>query len=129
MLSSYVVMKKLLLLGAILVVSSTTLMAKNVSEPRLEQKYHNVLVTEQKTVKSFKLQKKKLEEELSNLEEIMANKSKMMAKLEKDSEIRWHRDKYKVLLKEYKHYYTKLEEKIKITKEHISELSELIKAM
>lgn len=128
-LGGYVIMKRILLGMIILMASSSMVMAENINESRLEQNFQKVLITEKKTREEFRFQKKKLEEELSDLERIMANKSKMMKKLEKDSEIRWHRDKYKILLKEYKHYYVVLENKIKETKEQINELSKLIKAM
>lgn len=120
---------KRILLGIILMFSSSILMAENINKIKLEQDFQKILITEEKIRQNFEFQKKKLEEELFNLEKIMDNKPKMMEKLKKDSNLRWYRDKYKVLLKEYKHYYTVLENKIKETKAQIYELSKWIEIM
>lgn len=109
--------------------SSSILMAENINKIKLEQDFQKILITEEKIRQNFEFQKKKLEEELFNLEKIMDNKPKMMEKLKKDSNLRWYRDKYKVLLKEYKHYYMVLENKIKETKAQIYELSKWIEIM
>lgn len=121
-------MKKILF-GVALIISSTILMAENINESTVDQEFQSILMEEKKTLKEFKLEKKILEKDLVDLEKIMSNKSKMVENLKRDAEIRWHRDKYKILLKEYEHYYIKIEEEIKVTKERISELSAFIKAI
>lgn len=124
-------MKKILFFLSVMLMFNLTATAKdNVqTEKRIEAGYEKLLVAQKNTVRDFKIRKKTLESELIAMKETLNNKNKMMAKLEKDSEIRWHRDKYKKLLKEYKHYYMVLENKIKETKEQINELSKLIKVM
>ncbi len=95
----------------------------------IEAEYQQLLIKEAEKIEEFKAEKNQLEEELNVLRERAANKELKLAKLEKDSQIRWHRDKYKKLLKNYETYYTKLENKIADTEQKIAELTSLLAVM
>ncbi len=95
----------------------------------IEAEYQQLLIKEAEKVEEFTLEKAQLEEELVVLKQKAENKEKKFEKLERDSQIRWHRDKYKKLLKNYEIYYAKLEKKILVTEEKIAELTRLLEFM
>ena len=77
----------------------------------------------------FMVEKSELEKEVATLKEKQIGKEELYAKLKKDSEIRWHRDQYKKLLKKYDVYYDKLEKTILEKEQKISELTGLLEAL
>lgn len=95
----------------------------------INTEYQELMMKEAEKVQEFTLEKAALEKELVVLKEKLANKDKILAKLDKDAQIRWHRDKYKKLLKDYKKYYKKLDERIKTTEQKIVELTKLLNVM
>ena len=71
----------------------------------------------------------KLNEEVANLTKILDRKDEGLEKLRKDSEVRWYRNEYKKILKEYEGYYEGLE-KTKEEKEHkIQEINQILDIM
>ena len=75
------------------------------------------------------LLQKEAEKKQEFMVEKQIGKEELYAKLKKDSEIRWHRDQYKKLLKKYDVYYDKLEKTILEKEQKISELTGLLEAL
>ena len=93
---------------------------------RIDAEYQELLQKEAEKVEEFRVEKAKLEEELVALKERQIGKEEVFEKLKRDSEIRWHRDEYKKLLKKYEEYYVKLEKAIQDKETQISELERLL---
>lgn len=93
---------------------------------KVDAEYQELLQKENEKIEEFKAEKTKLENELSSLKERQIGKENVFEKLRKDSEIRWHRDEYKALLKKYETYYQKLEKAISEKEQKISELENLL---
>ena len=69
------------------------------------------------------------EKEVKELKEKKLGREELYAKLKEDSKIRWHRDKYKKLLKRFNEYYNKLEQKIADKEQQIVELTKLLEVL
>ena len=95
----------------------------------IESEYQELLQKEAEKVAELKAEKTDLENEIKMLKEKDANKEEILAKLEMDSQIRWHRAEYKKLLKDYKEYYKKLDNKINEDEEKLIELTKLINVL
>ena len=61
----------------------------------IDIEYQELLAKEEEKKVEFTNEKAKLEEELVKLKEKQQGKEKVFEKLQKDAEIRWHRDEYK----------------------------------
>ena len=73
--------------------------------------------------------KAKLEKELADLYKNYNSRTEMTEKLRMDSEVRWYRDEYKKILKEYEGYYKGLE-KTKAEKEQkVQEINQILDIM
>ncbi|MBQ3437697.1 MAG: adhesion protein FadA [Fusobacterium sp.] len=92
----------------------------------IEIEYQELQQKEMEKIVEFKAEKAKLEEELEALKEKQIGKDKNYEKLKRDSEIRWHRDEYKKLLKKYDEYQRKLEAAIEEREMKIVELEKLL---
>lgn len=95
----------------------------------IEQEYQELLQKEAEKKVEFQQEKAQLEEELAILKSQGENKEKMMAKLQEDSEIRWHRKEYKKLTKDYEKFYHKLEGRIQDKEQQIHELNTILQIM
>ena len=95
----------------------------------IEAEYQELLQKEAEKKQEFMAEKSELEKEVATLKEKQIGKEELYAKLKKDSEIRWHRDQYKKLLKKYDVYYDKLEKTILEKEQKISELTGLLEAL
>ncbi|WP_074016603.1 adhesion protein FadA [Fusobacterium massiliense] len=95
----------------------------------IEAEYQELLQKEAEKKQEFMVEKSELEKEVATLKEKQIGKEELYAKLKKDSEIRWHRDQYKKLLKKYDVYYDKLEKTILEKEQKISELTGLLEAL
>lgn len=124
-------MKKIIMLGAIILSIAAYGLDKEELNllDKIDAEYQELLIKETEKLEEFKGEKAKLEEELTNLKERQANKEEIAAKLERDSQIRWHRDEYKKLEKRYEEYYKKLEKAIAEREGKIVELEKLISIM
>lgn len=124
-------MKKIFMLGAIILSMATYAFDKGEISllDKIDAEYQELLLKEVEKLEEFKGEKAKLEEELAGLKERELSKEKIFAKLEKDSEIRWHRDEYKKLEKRYEEYYKKLQKAIEEREVKIAELEKLISIM
>ena len=88
-------------------------------------------ISKAESVRTEKLmtRKTKLENELSKLYENYNSRTEMTEKLKMDSEVRWYRDEYKKILKEYEGYYKGLE-KTKAEKEQkVQEINQILDIM
>ena len=95
----------------------------------MESEYQDLLKKEAEKVAEFKAEKLSLEKELEELKLQSEGKEKTLEKLKRDSEIRWHRDEYKKLAKEYEDYYRRLDQKIADDETKLSELSRLLSVL
>jgi hypothetical protein len=126
-------MKKLgFLLIGIMMVSITSYAAANKLEDSLnsiENQYNELLRKEAAQKESYKKQIEQLKAEVEVLEEKRDGREKTIEKLSKDSEVRWHRDKYKVILKEFKKNNYNIEKMIAEKEQKITELETLLSVM
>ena len=120
--------KKNMLIGLIFV-CSTILLGNEENFKMLEiidLEYQELKQKENVKIDEFKAEKIKLEKELEVLKERQIGKEKNYEKLKKDSEIRWHRDEYKKLLKKYDEYHRKINIAIEERELKIMELEKLL---
>ena len=97
--------KKILLLSMLLVMAalsySATKPSLEASLNSIENKFNDLLEKEAQKKREFEAQKAQLETEVADLKAKEEGKEKVFEKLKKDSEVRWHRDKYKQVLNNY----------------------------
>ena len=100
--------RKILLLSALLVMAtvsySTEKQSLEASLNLIENKFNDLLEKEVQKKREFEAQKAQLENEVADLKAKEEGKEKLFEKLKKDSEVRWHRDKYKQILSNYDTY-------------------------
>ena len=95
----------------------------------IESKYDSILKKEEEKKLELRSERDKLNEEVANLTKILDRKDEALEKLRKDSEVRWYRDEYKKILKEYEGYYKGLE-KTKAEKEQkVQEINQILDIM
>ena len=92
----------------------------------LTSEYHQLVTKEQEKRESLMNEKKNLETEILQLEEQVNKRDEIIKKLEMDSQIRWHRDQYKKLLKNYKVYLDKIDNIIAEKKQHLTEIDNIL---
>ena len=97
--------KKMLLLSMLFVMTvlsySATKPSLEASLNSIENKFNDLLEKEAQKKREFEAQKAQLETEVADLKAKEEGKEKVFEKLKKDSEVRWHRDKYKQVLNNY----------------------------
>ena len=118
--------KKMLLLSALLVMATVSYSVEKkqsleASLNSIENKFNDLLEKE--------AQKAQLESEVADLKAKEEGKEKLFEKLKKDSEVRWHRDKYKQVLNNYDTYYKNLAKLIKEKEQKIAELEQILAIM
>ena len=91
----------------------------------IENKFNDLLQKEAQKKAEFQNEKDRLEKEVEDLQNKLIGKEKLQEKLKKDSEVRWHRDEYKKILKNYDEYYKNLEKTIVQKQTRIAELETL----
>ena len=95
----------------------------------IESKYDSILRKEEEKKRELISERDKLSSEIANLSKILDSKDEALEKLRKDSEVRWYRDEYKKILKEYEGYYKGLE-KTKAEKEQkVQEINQILDIM
>ena len=126
-------MKKMgFLLIGIMMVSMTSYSATSKLEDSLnsiENQYNELLKKEAAQKESYKRQLEKLKSEVEVLKEQRDGREKTIEKLRVDSEVRWHRDKYKQVLNNYDTYYKNLAKLIKEKEQKIAELEQILAIM
>ena len=95
----------------------------------IENKFNDFLQKEAQKKAEFQNEKDRLEKEVEDLQNKLIGKEKLQEKLKKDSEVRWHRDEYKKILKNYDEYYKNLEKTIVQKQTRIAELETLLSVM
>ena len=95
----------------------------------IENKFNDLLQKEAQKKAEFQNEKDRLEKEVEDLQNKLIGKEKLQEKLRKDSEVRWHRDEYKKILKNYDEYYKNLEKTIVQKQTRIAELETLLSVM
>ena len=95
----------------------------------IENKFNILLEKEAQRKREMEVQKAQLETEVAELKSKEEGKEKIFEKLQKDSEVRWYRDKYKHIRKEYETYYKNLSKLIIEKEQKIAELEQLLAIM
>ena len=95
----------------------------------IENKFNDLLQKEAQKKAEFQNEKDRLEKEVEDLQNKLIGKEKLQEKLKKDSEVRWHRDEYKKILKNYDEHYKNLEKTIVQKQTRIAELETLLSVM
>ena len=95
----------------------------------IENKFNDLLQKEAQKKAEFQNEKDRLEKEVEDLQNKLIGKEKLQEKLKKDSEVRWHRDEYKKILKNDDEYYKNLEKTIVQKQTRIAELETLLSVM
>ncbi len=126
--------KALFMLIGISLVSSIAYSAPNTNNLEsslnaIENKYNDLLQKEAQKKAEFQNEKDRLEKEVEELQNKLIGKEKLQEKLRQDSEVRWHRDEYKKILKNYDEYYKNLERTIAQKNVRIAELETLLSVM
>ena len=126
--------RKIFLLSALLVMATVSYSAEKkqsleASLNSIENKFNDLLEKEAQKKREFEAQKAQLETEVTDLKAKEEGKEKLFEKLKKDSEVRWHRDKYKQVLNNYDTYYKNLAKLIKEKKQKIAELEQILAIM
>ena len=126
--------KKMLLVTGLLLMMS----AISYSEPKksleanlnaIEGKLNDLLEKEAQRKREMEAQKAQLETEVAELKSKEEGKEKVFEKLQKDSEVRWYRDKYKHIKNEYDTYYKNLSKLIREKEQKIAELEQILAIM
>ena len=125
--------KKVLLLLGILTISAVSYSAEKASLEAslnlIENKFNDLLEKEAQKKREFEAQKVQLETEVADLKAKEEGKEKVFEKLKKDSEVRWHRDKYKQILNNYDAYYKNIARLIREKEQKIAELEQILAIM
>ena len=126
--------RKALLIAGVIMVSVIGYSAPNTNSLEsslnaIENKFNDLLQKEAQKKAEFQNEKDRLEKEVEDLQNKLIGKEKLQEKWKKDSEVRWHRDEYKKILKNYDEYYKNLEKTIVQKQTRIAELETLLSVM
>ena len=95
----------------------------------IESQFNELMKKEEAQKQSYIQQKAQLEAELEKLKAQQTDKEKIVEKLRVDSEVRWHRDKYKKILKNSETVYKNINKSIAEKEKKIAELDALLSVM
>ena len=95
----------------------------------IESQFNELMKKEEAQKESYRQQKAQLEAEVEDLKSKQANREKLLEKLRVDSEVRWHRDKYKKILNNYETLYKNINKSIAAKEQKIAELDTLLSVM
>ena len=94
------------------------------------ESHFDELVKKEKAQKEvYRQEKEKLESEIEDLKSRQENREKLIEKLKVDSEVRWHRDKYKNILKNVDVFYKRINKTIVEKEKKLAELDALLSVM
>ena len=95
----------------------------------IESQFNELMKKEEAQKQSYIQQKAQLEAEVEDLKEKQTSREKLVEKLKVDSEVRWHRDKYKKILKNSETVYKNINKSIAEKEKKIAELDALLSVM
>lgn len=95
----------------------------------IENQFNELLKKEEAQKESYRQQKAQLESEIENLKSKQTGKDEQVEKLKLNSEVRWHRDKYKKVLNNTETYYKNIEKSIAEKEKKIAEIDTLLSIM
>ena len=125
--------KTIFFLVGIMMVSSIGFSAENKSLEgslnSIESQFNELMRREEAQKESYRQQKAQLEAEVEDLKSKQANREKLLEKLRVDSEVRWHRDKYKKILNNSETLYKNINKSIAAKEQKIAELDTLLSVM
>ena len=125
--------KKIFFLVGIMMVSSIGFSAekKNLegSLDSIESQFNDLLKKEEAQKESYVQQKAKLQAEIEDLKANQTSREKLVEKLRVDSEVRWHRDKYKKILRNSETIFKNINKTIAEKEKKIAELDALFSVM
>ena len=125
--------KTILFLVGIMMVSSIGFSAEKKSlESNLstiESQFNELMRKEDAQKQSYIQQKAQLEAEVEDLKAKQTSREKLVEKLRVDSEVRWHRDKYKKILNNSETVYKNINKSIAEKEKKIAELDALLSVM
>ena len=125
--------KTIFFLVGIMMVSSIGFSAekKNLegSLDTIESQFNDLLKKEEAQKESYVQQKAKLQAEIEDLKANQTSREKLVEKLRVDSEVRWHRDKYKKILRNSETIFKNINKTIAEKEKKIAELDALLSVM
>ena len=95
----------------------------------IEAKYDQLLEMEAQRKREFQAEKEKLEMEVEDLKSKLVGREEREEKLKKESEVRWYRNEYKKVLKNYDEYYKNLNKTIAQKEMRIEEITMILSVM
>ena len=95
----------------------------------IESQFNELMKKQEAQKESYRQQKAQLEAEVEDLKSKQANREKLLEKLRVDSEVRWHRDKYKKILNNSETLYKNINKSIAAKEQKIAELDTLLSVM
>ena len=95
----------------------------------IESQFNELMRKEDAQKQSYVQQKAQLEAEVEDLKAKQTSREKLVEKLRVDSEVRWHRDKYKKILNNSETVYKNINKSIAEKEKKIAELDALLSVM
>ena len=95
----------------------------------IENQFNELVKKEEAQKEAYKKQKEQLEAEIEDLKAKNEGRDKLIEKLKVDSEVRWHRDKYKNILRNVNTFYKKINKSIAEKEQKVAELDALLSVM
>ena len=95
----------------------------------IESQFNELMKKEDAQKQSYIQQKAQLEAEVEDLKAKQTSREKLVEKLRVDSEVRWHRDKYKKILNNSETLYKNINKSIAAKEQKIAELDTLLSVM
>ena len=95
----------------------------------IENQFNELIKKEEAQKESYRQQKAQLEAEVEDLKSKQTSREKLLEKLKVDSEVRWHRDKYKKILNNAETIYKNIDKSIAEKEKKIAELDALLSVM
>ena len=95
----------------------------------IENQFNELIKKEEAQKERYRQQKAQLEAEVEDLKSKQTSREKLLEKLKLDSEVRWHRDKYKKILNNTETLYKNINKSIAEKEKKIIELETLLSVM
>ena len=95
----------------------------------IENQFNELVKKEEAQKEAYRKQKEQLEAEIEDLKAKNEGRDKLIEKLKVDSEVRWHRDKYKNILHNVNTFYKKINKSIADKEQKVAELDALLSVM
>ena len=95
----------------------------------IESHFNELVKKEEAQKEAYRQEKEKLESEIEDLKARQEGRDKLIEKLKVDAEVRWHRDKYKNILRNVNTFYKKINKSIAEKEKKVAELDALLSVM